>query len=77
VFTPEVDFQSGEYAMGEVIAFQSPASSRPAQPRSAGEEAQILFFTGVRYVPAIETASEPVAPSHDGTPRGKRRRREP
>jgi hypothetical protein len=67
--------------MGEIIAFQSPASSRRAQTRSAGEsageEAQILFFTGVRYVPATETATEPTAPSHrGGAPRGGRRRRE-
>jgi hypothetical protein len=63
--------------MGEIIAFQSPASSRRAQTRSAGEEAQILFFTGVRYVPATETATEPPAPSHrGGAPRGGRRRRE-
>jgi hypothetical protein len=63
--------------MGEIIAFQSPASSRRAQTRSAGEEAQILFFTGVRYVPTTETATEPTAPSHrGGAPRGGRRRRE-
>ena len=62
--------------MGEIIAFQSPAGSRRAQSRSAGEEAQILFFTGVRYVPATETANEPAAPSQpDGGPRGGRRRR--
>jgi|tagenome__1003787_1003787.scaffolds.fasta_scaffold19837219_1 hypothetical protein len=64
--------------MGEIIAFQSPASSKRAQTRSAGEEAQILFFTGVRYVPAPEAAAEPAAPNHhDGTPRGGRRRRAP
>jgi hypothetical protein len=63
--------------MGEIIAFQSPASSRRAQTRSAGEEAQILFFTGVRYVPKTEAAAETTAPSHyDGSPRGRRRRRE-
>ena len=63
--------------MGEIIAFQSPASSKRAASRSVGEEAQILFFTGVRYVPAAETATEPAAPSHhDGAPRGGRRRRE-
>ena len=62
--------------MGEIIAFQSPAGSRRAQSRSVGEEAQILFFTGVRYVQATETATEPAAPSHhDGAPRGGRRRR--
>jgi hypothetical protein len=63
--------------MCEIIAFQSPASSRRAPTKSAGEEAQILFFTGVRYVPATETTGEPTAPSHhDGAPRGGRRRRE-
>ena len=63
--------------MGEIIAFQSPASSKRAHSRSAGEEAQILFFTGVRYVQATETAAEPAGPSHhDGAPRGGRRRRE-
>jgi hypothetical protein len=63
--------------MGEIIAFQSPAGSRRAQPRRAGEEAQILFFTGVRYVPATEPVRTSEAPGHhDGTPRGGRRRRE-
>jgi hypothetical protein len=63
--------------MGEIIAFQAPASSKRAQSRSAGGEAQILFFTGVRYVPGTEAASEPAAPQHhDGAPRGGRRRRE-
>jgi hypothetical protein len=51
--------------------------SKRAHTRSAGEDAQILFFTGVRYVPAPEAASEPAAPSHhDGNPRGGKRRRE-
>jgi hypothetical protein len=63
--------------MGEVIALQSATGSKRAQTRSAGEEAQILFFTGVRYVPPTEAVSEPAAPSHhDGTPRGGKRRRE-
>jgi hypothetical protein len=63
--------------MGEVIAFQSAAGSKRAQSRSAGEEAQILFFTGVRYAPASEAVGEPTAPSHhDGSPRGGKRRRE-
>ena len=64
--------------MGEIIAFQSPAGPKRGQTRTAGEEAQILFFTGVRYVPASETASESEAPRHhDGgvTPRGGRGRR--
>jgi hypothetical protein len=63
--------------MGEIIAFQSPGNSRRAATRNAGEEAQILFFTGVRYVPAMETASESAAApnQHGGTPRGGRGRR--
>ena len=62
--------------MGEIIAFQSPASPKRATTRSAGEEAQILFFTGVRYVPASEPASQPDAPRRDdGAPRGGRGRR--
>jgi hypothetical protein len=61
--------------MGEVIAFQSATGSKRAQARSAGEEAQILFFTGVRYVPSTETTTPSDAPRHhDGTPRGGRRR---
>ena len=66
--------------MGEIIAFQSLASTKRAKARDAGEEAQILFFTGVRYVRAPTTISEPEAPRHhDGglTPRGRRRRRAP
>jgi hypothetical protein len=63
--------------MGEVIAFQCAVGSKRAHTRSAGEDAQILFFTGVRYVPAPEAASEPAAPSHhDGNPGGGKRRRE-
>jgi hypothetical protein len=63
--------------MGQIIAFQSPAGSRRAQTRSAGEDAQILFFTGVRYVRAAEPVSAPEATSDkDGAPRGGRRRRE-
>ena len=62
--------------MGEVIAFQFAANAKRAQAKSAGEEAQILFFTGVRYVPAAPV-SEPAVPSHDdGSPRGGKRRRE-
>jgi hypothetical protein len=63
--------------MGEIIAFQSPAGSRRAQTRSAGEEAQILFFTGVRYVPPSEPVSASETPGHnDGAPRNGRRRRQ-
>ena len=61
--------------MGEIIAFPSPTGAKRTEARTPGEEAQILFFTGVRYVP--EPASEPTVPSHtDGAPRGGRRRRE-
>ena len=63
--------------MGEIIAFQSTANPKRPPSKSAGEGAQILFFTGVRYVPGTEQASEADAPRHDdGTPRGGRRRRE-
>lgn len=63
--------------MGEIIAFPSQTGAKRTEARRAGEEAQILFFTGVRYVPASEPASEPSVPSHtDDTPRGGRRRRE-
>ena len=63
--------------MGDVIALQLAANSRRAPTKSAGEEAQILFFTGVRYVRPAEAVGEPAMPSHDdGTPRGGKRRRE-
>ena len=63
--------------MGQIIGFQSPASNKRVPPRGAGEEAQILFFTGVRYVPPAQTANESDAPHHDGgvTPGGRRGRR--
>ena len=66
--------------MGEIIAFQSLASTKRAKATDAGEEAQILFFTGVRYVRPTQKAIESEAPRHhDGglTPRGRRRRRAP
>jgi hypothetical protein len=60
--------------MGEIIAFRSPASNKRAQPKGAGEETQILFFTGVRYVPPAQTANQSDAPHHGGgvTPPGGR-----
>jgi hypothetical protein len=62
--------------MGEVIALQLAANSKRAQMKNPGEDAQILFFTGVRYVQAAEAVSEPAMPSHDdGNPRGGKRRR--
>jgi hypothetical protein len=63
--------------MGEIIAFQSPATNKRAQRTATAEEAQILFFTGVRYVPAAQTANESDTSHHDGgvTPQGGRGRR--
>jgi hypothetical protein len=42
-------------SMGEILAFKQPA---PPRRRSStnGEMAEILFFTGVRYVPVREHA---------------------
>jgi hypothetical protein len=51
--------------MGEIIAFQSPAATKRAQARDVGEQAQILFFTGVRYVRAASGVHrESDAPDH-------------
>lgn len=64
--------------MGEIIAFQSVASSKRAKASEVGEQAQILFFTGVRYARQTQTATEPeTRHQHDGglTPRGGGRRR--
>jgi hypothetical protein len=64
--------------MGEIIAFQALAGRKRAKAAGAGEDAQILFFTGVRYVRATPTPTEAEAPRHhdDGlTPGGGSRRR--
>lgn len=39
--------------MGELIAFKQPASPQRRLAKS-GQTAEILFFTGVRYVPPHE-----------------------
>jgi hypothetical protein len=41
--------------MGEIVAFKMPAASK-RRLRTDGESAEILFFTGVRYVPVQEQA---------------------
>jgi len=41
--------------MGEVVAFKLPAASK-RRLGASGKSAEILFFTGVRYVPVREHA---------------------
>jgi len=41
--------------MGELIAFKVPATPK-RRTQTNGETAEILFFTGVRYVPVPEQA---------------------
>ena len=41
--------------MGDIIAFKVPAMPK-RRIRADGESAEILFFTGVRYVPVPEQA---------------------
>jgi hypothetical protein len=41
--------------MGDVVAFKVPATPK-RRIRTEGETAEILFFTGVRYVPVPEQA---------------------
>ena len=48
--------QSGVDSMGDLVAFRLPATPR-RRISSNGDVAEILFFTGVRYVPLSEHAT--------------------
>jgi hypothetical protein len=66
----------GTTTMAEILSFQA----RPRTERDIGEApkggAQILFFTGVRYVRAEPCADVPTTPAGGGkTPRSRRNRR--
>ncbi|GAC1330689.1 MAG: hypothetical protein NVSMB26_08320 [Beijerinckiaceae bacterium] len=62
--------------MGEIVAFQPPKGVKRVQSVTPGSEAQILFFTGVRYVNAAEPGQSNTPPQGGGiTARGRKRRR--
>jgi hypothetical protein len=62
--------------MGKILIFNC-SPQRIRRSFTAGHSAQILFFTGVRYVPYIgdvpEPSPQPNRPSRSGLNRRKRR----
>jgi hypothetical protein len=62
--------------MGDVILF-APRRQSDAARRRGGEpvEAQIMFFTGVRYQRMSEPAATDASDDRPGSARGKRKRK--